>query len=168
MFKFGIGDYAFILKGTIHKIVGIQFDAEVDKVPRYRLTGNDYWFAEWQLLAIPNPHDLPFVPILKRGLLPTTGGIYYVLFEPDSLIYQPRVIYIGQAANLRERWRAHHRYAQLEPFATGIRIAWYGYLSFDWAMAPQQGYINKLETCLINHCDTMLNWEPIVGETAED
>lgn len=54
-----------------------------------------------------NPSTLPGLGLSEREHLPDTGGVYF-LFESE------RIVYIGQASNLRRRWRAHEIRLALE------------------------------------------------------
>lgn len=64
-----------------------------------------------------NPLTLPSVPLDERSQLPSTACVYFCLSESDE------VLYIGKTTNLRQRWMAHHRYAELEEIGN-IHLAW--------------------------------------------
>ena len=59
---------------------------------------------------------LPSLAFEHRQDLDPIPALYFVLNE------QREVVYIGQTANLRERWRSHHRARQMA--AGGYRIHW--------------------------------------------
>lgn len=53
------------------------------------------------------PFSLPSVPLSKRSLLPDLPGCYFVLAGR-------KILYIGKANSLLERWKNHHRYEELQ------------------------------------------------------
>lgn len=53
-----------------------------------------------------HPKDFPSVPLEAIRFLPTSSGIYFALSNQ-------RVLYIGQSANIRDRWRNHNKYNEL-------------------------------------------------------
>lgn len=55
-----------------------------------------------------DPITLPSVPLAQRANLPTTSGIYFAIDNAGTIHY------IGKAHNFCERWKHHHRYADLE------------------------------------------------------
>lgn len=63
-----------------------------------------------------NPLVLPSVPFSERKLLPPVRGIYLVL-------RQAKLIYVGQTADIHERWRSHILTPKLRT-VPDIRIAW--------------------------------------------
>jgi hypothetical protein len=65
--------------------------------------------------------SLPYLKLSQLSKLPSLSGIYFAI---DS---NNRILYVGQAKNILERWKNHHRKDQLlkmdkESF---IRIAWF-------------------------------------------
>ncbi len=92
-----------------------------------------------------NPADLPSLPLDERKALPDTPAIYFVL-AADT------VLYIGQSVNVRQRWLAHHRFAQLNEYG-GCRIAW---MTVDDA-----SLLDDLERACIAHFSPILNREPL-------
>ncbi len=87
------------------------------------------------------PAALPSLPLDERAALPDTPAIYFVL-AGDT------VLYIGQSVNVRQRWVAHHRLAQLNEHG-GCRIAW---MTVDAA-----GLLGELERACIAHFEPVLN-----------
>jgi len=100
-----------------------------------------------------NPTALPSLPLDERRELPDTAAIYFVL-AGDT------VLYIGQSVNVRQRWLAHHRLAQLNEHG-GCRIAW---MTVDGV-----SLLNELEQACIAHFQPALNgtnmpgWSPLMG-----
>lgn len=97
-----------------------------------------------------NPLTLPSLPLTNRRQLPNCPAIYFVM-ESD------RVLYIGRAANLMQRWTSHHRTAQLESFS-GVKIA--------WIECSDSGLLTDIESALIEYFDPLLNnsphtWQPL-------
>lgn len=60
---------------------------------------------------------LPYLPSRKRADLPSITGLYFVVQHGGV------VLYIGKTRNLLQRWRNHHRAAQL--IAADTWIVWY-------------------------------------------
>jgi len=87
------------------------------------------------------PSELPSLPLEGRRDLPDTAAIYFVL-AGDT------VLYVGQSVNVRQRWAAHHRLAQLNRRG-GCRIAW---ITVDDA-----GLLDELERACVAHFEPILN-----------
>ena len=96
-----------------------------------------------------NPADLPSLPLDERAALPGTPAIYFVL-AGDT------VLYIGQSVNMRQRWLAHHRFAQLDERG-GCRIA--------WMEVSDTGLLDELERACIAHFSPLLNNAPLPRQT---
>jgi predicted GIY-YIG superfamily endonuclease len=60
---------------------------------------------------------LPSLPLASRKDLPGCPAIYFVL-DGD------RILYIGKANNLWQRWTTHHRFKQLSTMDISLSIAW--------------------------------------------
>jgi hypothetical protein len=90
---------------------------------------------------------LPSLPLEERRDLPDTAAIYFVL-AADT------VLYIGQSVNVRQRWLAHHRLAQLNEYG-GCRIAW---MTVDDA-----SLLDDLERACIAHFNPLLNDQDTAG-----
>jgi excinuclease UvrABC nuclease subunit len=58
----------------------------------------------------------PSMAYEERRDLPTIPALYFVVDSARN------VVYIGQTVNLRDRWKSHHRAAQME--RGGYRIHW--------------------------------------------
>jgi hypothetical protein len=67
----------------------------------------------WRISKI---ERLPWLAFRHRRYLPAIPAIYFVL---DDV---PELLYVGQATNLHDRWRAHHRASQMQEL---YRICWY-------------------------------------------
>lgn len=63
-----------------------------------------------------SPLALPSVALSDRALLPHIRAVYFVISNDE-------VVYIGKAACLVTRWKAHHRLSQLG-MLEDVRIAW--------------------------------------------
>jgi len=61
-----------------------------------------------------NPKSLPSVSFQEKKYLPTVSGIYLVISDIE-------VVYIGQAVNIRDRWKAHNQASLING---SDRIAW--------------------------------------------
>jgi hypothetical protein len=90
---------------------------------------------------------LPSLPLDERRDLPDTPAIYVVM-AGDT------VLYVGQSVNLRQRWLAHHRFAQLNERG-GCRIA--------WMQVEDASLLDELERACIAHFHPVLNDSPILG-----
>lgn len=66
--------------------------------------------------AISHISTLPSLAFVHRRDLPAIPAVYFVLSDRLD------VLYIGQTANLFERWRSHHRALQMQDGA--YRIHW--------------------------------------------
>lgn len=64
-----------------------------------------------------DPFALPAVNLSERSQLPITSCIYFCLSSSNE------VLYIGMTEQLKQRWRTHHRYKQLQAIG-GVRIAY--------------------------------------------
>lgn len=67
-----------------------------------------------------DPLQLPFVSLAERRQLPTCAAIYIAI---DA---NHRILYVGKAKNLAERWKNHHRLYKLQEIdkESPVRIAW--------------------------------------------
>jgi hypothetical protein len=65
---------------------------------------------QYTLKTIRDVLNLPSVTFPFRRELPTYGGIYFVVVPVMT-----RLCYVGQAQNLRDRWKGHHRAHQMAP-----------------------------------------------------
>lgn len=67
-----------------------------------------------------DPLELPSVPLAELKKLPECSAIYFAI---DA---KGRFLYVGQATNLSNRWKNHHRTHQLteEDKKCPVRIAW--------------------------------------------
>ena len=67
-------------------------------------------------------NELPSVDLLEKDRLPATAGIYF------AVDCHNRLLYVGKAQNLNNRWANHHRYHQLEQLnkKNSIKLKWYG------------------------------------------
>lgn len=63
-----------------------------------------------------NPFTLPSVPLQMRSQLPQVQSVYLVLAAK-------KILYIGRASNLRQRWRQHQHLKKLEDISA-VQIAW--------------------------------------------
>jgi hypothetical protein len=68
------------------------------------------------------PFPLPSVPLSERHQLPTCTAVYFVL-EGDS-VTNSRILYVGQAVNLKKRWQGHNQLKQLKSGGSNLRVAW--------------------------------------------
>lgn len=93
-----------------------------------------------------DPWGLSSVPISNRDALPHCQGIYFALAHGQ-------VLYIGKARNIRNRWRNHHRFGDLQ-MVEGVSIAW---LSFEGSPAK----LHSLERELIELHLPVLNNRPV-------
>ncbi len=94
------------------------------------------------------PAALPSLPLEERKALPDTAAVYFVL-AGDTMLY------IGQSVNVRQRWHAHHRFAQLNEYG-GCRIAW---MHVDDARL-----LDDLEEACRTHFRPILNDTTVPGE----
>ena len=66
--------------------------------------------------------SIPSLPITQRAKLPPQPGIYFV-YTPNH-----KLLYLGKADNLRNRWSSHHKYQYFIESSLECRI---GYFSFN-------------------------------------
>ncbi|MBW4443299.1 MAG: GIY-YIG nuclease family protein [Plectolyngbya sp. WJT66-NPBG17] len=90
---------------------------------------------------------LPAVAIEDAGLLPSLPAVYFV-------IANERILYIGKALNLQQRWKNHHRWGEIFALGVAARLHW---LEFNDALL-----IQLLEQCFINYFDPPMNNTPVV------
>lgn len=84
---------------------------------------------------------LPSLLLESRRNLPNKSALYFVFDADDELLY------IGKTISLVERWRGHHRVAQLEQL-DNVRIAW---------MECDKELIDSSEEAFIAHFNPSLN-----------
>lgn len=84
--------------------------------------------------------DLSSVSLGDRAYLPPAAGVY-IAATPDQLLY------VGQSANMRDRWIQHHKLDRLTGFS-GVRLY--------YLLAPQ-GFCGQLESALIRQFAPLLN-----------
>lgn len=89
-----------------------------------------------------DPLQLPSVCLSRVKELPTCTAIYFAI---DS---QNRILYIGRASNLFERWKNHHRQGELEEKYKSVKIAWQ-----IW----NEESLNEAEAYLIKYFQPLLN-----------
>jgi excinuclease UvrABC nuclease subunit len=84
------------------------------------------------------------IPITQLKNLPSCCGIYRVL---DA---EGRIIYVGQARNIHQRWnRGHHKIGTiLDLYRTDVFI--------DWVELPEW-LLNRAENVAVNHYQPSLN-----------
>jgi toxin ParE1/3/4 len=82
--------------------------------------------------------SLPSLPLSERDLLPDSGAVYFVIDAEN------RLLYIGKAIHLRQRWKSHHRSSQFESLKQ-VRLAW---LSFDPPLSNEALYRVEQECIL--------------------
>ena len=88
-----------------------------------------------------NPLALPLLPLAERRFLPAIPAIYFCL-DVDG-----NVLYVGGTSNLRQRWRAHHKYTHLK--SIDVRLAWLE--CSDLCLLPE------IESALIDYFNPPLN-----------
>lgn len=92
-----------------------------------------------------DPLSLPSLPLKNRRSLPNCPAVYFVLAGE-------RILYIGRAINLAQRWAAHHRWNQLLQFDTLVKIA--------WIECSEVQLLNEIEAALIEQFNPELNGKP--------
>ncbi|MEP1080041.1 GIY-YIG nuclease family protein [Leptolyngbya sp. PL-A3] len=103
---------------------------------------------------LPHPEfnllTLPSRLLSQRDQLPACPAIYFALDSKD------RILYIGRAINLVERWRDHHRLEQLTRIGkrSPVRLAW-----LDCSGQAQQ--LGVREAHYINLYNPLLNNTPV-------
>jgi hypothetical protein len=90
--------------------------------------------------------------VMERKHLPEVRCIYFVL-SPEGA-----VLYIGQTSNLRRRWIAHHRFANLAD-CQEVRIVW---------MATDDADIASVERALIERYHPSMNGAYYIAGTVVD
>lgn len=92
-----------------------------------------------------DPLSLPSLPLKNRRSLPNCPAVYFVLAGE-------RILYIGRAINLAQRWAAHHRWNQLLQFDTLVKIA--------WIECSEVQLLDEIEAALIEQFNPELNGKP--------
>ena len=64
-------------------------------------------------------NSIPSIHITERAKLPPIPGIYFV-YTPDH-----KILYVGKADNLRNRWNSHHRYQYFIETSLESRIGYF-------------------------------------------
>lgn len=79
---------------------------------------------------------LPYVDFLNKDHLPETAGIYFIV-DKDY-----KILYVGKAQNLKNRWIGHHRYDQLKTInkKINIKILWYSCKNEENALTQLENY----------------------------
>ncbi|HAG85809.1 MAG TPA: excinuclease ABC C subunit domain-containing protein, partial [Cyanobacteria bacterium UBA12227] len=88
-----------------------------------------------------DPLTLPSLPLNERSHLPYCPAVYFVVANNN-------VLYIGQTANLHDRWLAHHRWGQLKELNELVRIA--------WLECGEHHLLTEIEAALISHFEPPL------------
>jgi hypothetical protein len=88
--------------------------------------------------------SLPYLEFSQLSKLPSLSGIYF------AIDFNNRILYVGQAKNILERWKNHHRKDQLlkmnkEYF---IKIAWF--LCQETQLKTAEDYFIRTYTPLFN------------------
>ena len=96
-----------------------------------------------------DPLALPSVPFLSRHLLPEVTGIYFLLSQIGE------VLYIGQAQNICDRWKGHHRTPNVNS-THALKIAW---------VEVDSAFLNKVEAAWIKLYCPPLNGVAPLGRT---
>ncbi|MBF2057668.1 MAG: GIY-YIG nuclease family protein [Cyanobacterium sp. T60_A2020_053] len=89
--------------------------------------------------------DLPYVSFDDLNFLPHCSGIYFA-YDSKNIIH-----YIGQAKNIQQRWKTHHRKYQLEEINQKypVKIAWLMWSEDDLDLAEK--YFIDLYKPLLNN-----------------
>lgn len=97
-----------------------------------------------------NLASLPSLPLSQRNRLPFCPAIYFALDSKD------RVLYIGRAVNLVERWKDHHRLDQLTRIhkRSPVRLLWLD-------CSGNIGQLATWETYYISFFKPLLNSTPV-------
>ena len=64
-----------------------------------------------------DPFTLPTISLSQRKYLPSVCAVYFVLHDN-------KVIYVGKATVLKQRWDSHHRIKEFKNLSGEVRIAW--------------------------------------------
>lgn len=98
---------------------------------------------------------LPHVSLTELYELPEVSAIYYVVVNET-------VLYVGQATNLKDRWRSHHRTLQLMTFIyAGILVDIY------WRECEKSA-LNEEESKDIETFTPRLNRSPVLKKGAKE
>ena len=83
-----------------------------------------------------------------RDKLPNKPGIYRVLDGDQN------VIYVGQAQDIRERWKnkKHHKLKPIEEYCKKKETEAF----IDWVLVPKK-LLNRVENCAVEFYDPILN-----------
>jgi Helix-turn-helix domain len=92
-----------------------------------------------------NISELPFLPFSQRKQLPKVSAIYFVL-EGE------KVIYIGKANKLYNRWLGHHRAGQLSDCH-----------HLAWLEVRDRKLLPEIERALISYFHPLMNRAPVPG-----
>jgi hypothetical protein len=87
---------------------------------------------------------LPSVPLKNRAKLPGESAIYFTIDQ------ESRVLYIGKAKNLNERWKNHHRTYALEQLDNTCSV-------FIYWQSCAEGDLDEAEKILIQQFQPLLN-----------
>lgn len=98
--------------------------------------------------------QLPHLPLAEVKALPSIAAVYFVVERPGV------VVYVGRTRNLAQRWRSHHRAAQLDPARTFI--LWYPVGTIDEAQFA------RLERVCIRRFAPRLNDTPMERKPVVD
>ena len=94
---------------------------------------------------------LPSIKLVDRDNLPECSGIYFVSSSGE-------ILYIGKAINVRNRWKAHHRYMQVSANYADVCILW---------MEVDRALLDDIEIACIKHFRPILNGTEILSHTKQ-
>jgi|GEM_PF-5266890 len=94
------------------------------------------------------PFPLPSVRFTEKSQLPKCPSVYFVLDGEN--ITNSRVLYVGQAVNLKTRWQKHNRLKQLKSISGNLTIAWL-------ECTKGEAVRSMIETAFINLVEPELN-----------
>lgn len=89
-----------------------------------------------------DPFKLPTISLSQRKHLPLACAVYFVLHDN-------KVVYVGKATVLRQRWDSHHRIQEFKDLPGEVRIA--------WLICDSSELIDELEKSMIARFEPSIN-----------
>lgn len=89
-----------------------------------------------------DPFKLPTISLSQRKHLPLVCAVYFVLHDN-------KVVYVGKATVLRQRWDSHHRIKEFKKISGEVRIA--------WLICDSPELIDELEKSMIARFEPSMN-----------
>lgn len=103
--------------------------------------------------------DLPYLLLVDKDKFPKCSCIYFAYLGET-------VLYVGRASNLLQRWRNHHRQADLDSFGT-VKLAWLEVNNLHLLPAIEKVLIQYFKPLLNQHLIQIRKHKTELGKVSE-